>query len=69
MPALEAFLLYRNIDVSSFKEVVKRWYSADKLPPRKKNAHLALDDIMESIEELRHYRDHLFIPSDLPGAE
>jgi oligoribonuclease len=65
MPELDAFFHYRNVDVSSIKEVVKRWYSNDYLPPRKKNAHLALDDVLESIEELRYYRDNIFVPSDL----
>ena len=60
MPALEAYLNYRIVDVSSIKELVKRWYP--KLPPhRKRRSHLALDDIHESIEELRYYRDHIFV--------
>ena len=59
MPRLEAFLHYRNIDVSSIKELVKRWYPA--LPPyQKQKTHLALNDIKESINELRYYRDHVF---------
>jgi len=61
MPQLEAWLHYRNIDVSSLKEVVKRWYpNAGKLP-RKKGSHRALQDIRESIEELRYYRKHFFV--------
>ncbi|MDX8410493.1 MAG: oligoribonuclease [Mariprofundaceae bacterium] len=61
MPQLEAWLHYRNIDVSSLKEVVKRWYpNAGKLP-RKKGSHRALHDIRESIEELRYYRKHFFV--------
>lgn len=67
MPSLEAFVHYRNVDVSSIKELVKRWYSNDYLPPRKKTAHLAMDDVLESIDELKFYRDHIFIPSDLPS--
>ena len=65
MPTLEGTLHYRNVDVSSIKELVKRWYSDDMLPPRKKNSHLALDDIIESIEELRYYKESIFVPSDL----
>ena len=61
MPHLEAFLHYRNIDVSSIKELARRWYPS--LPPfRKRKTHLALDDIKESIEELKHYRLELFRP-------
>lgn len=61
MPALEAFFHYRNIDVSSVKELVKRWYP-DLLPFEKKKKHLALDDIKESIQELKYYRHHAFSP-------
>jgi len=61
MPALEGYLHYRNIDVSTVKELVQRWYPAGPKPPEKKHAHLALDDIRESIEELRFYREHYFV--------
>ncbi len=61
MPELEEYLHYRNVDVSSIKELVKRWYSKSKLPPKKKTAHLALDDILESIEELKYYKEHIFV--------
>ena len=61
MPALHDYMHYRNIDVSSIKELVKRWYP-DTLPPRKNASHLALDDVYESIEELRFYREHIFRP-------
>ncbi|WP_341902507.1 oligoribonuclease [Polaromonas sp. YR568] len=58
MPRLEAFLHYRNIDVSTFKELAKRWrpevYSAFK----KRQSHTALADVHESIDELEHYREH-----------
>jgi oligoribonuclease len=57
MPKLEAYLHYRNIDVSSFKEVIRRWYPKGPELPRKKESHRALDDIRESINELRFYRD------------
>lgn len=60
MPTLEAFLHYRNIDVSTVKELVRRWYPKGPKPPEKKHAHLALDDIRESIEELRFYRGKFF---------
>lgn len=60
MPRLEAYLHYRNIDVSTVKELVRRWYPKGPQPPEKKHAHLALDDIRESIEELRFYRKHFF---------
>jgi oligoribonuclease len=59
MPDLEAFLHYRNIDISSIKELAKRWYPA--IPSfQKKKAHLALDDIIESINELKFYRKTIF---------
>ena len=59
MPRLEAFLHYRIIDVSSIKELVKRWYP--QLPAfEKRKSHLALDDIKESIEELKYYRQQVF---------
>ena len=61
MPELEDYLHYRNVDVSSIKELVKRWYPKSKLPPKKKTAHLALDDIIESIEELKYYKEHIFV--------
>lgn len=61
MPALHAFLHYRNIDVSTVKELVRRWYPA--LPAYKKQkAHLALMDIKESIAELKYYRNKVFVP-------
>jgi oligoribonuclease len=61
MPKLEAFFHYRNIDVSSIKELVKRWYPS--VPTyKKKKAHLALSDINESINELKYYREKVFLP-------
>jgi len=61
MPELEAFLHYRNVDVSSIKELVQRWYPS--LPAyEKKKEHLALDDIRESVNELRYYREKVFLP-------
>ena len=61
MPKLDAYLHYRNIDVSTVKELVRRWYPTGPPPPEKKHAHLALDDIRESIDELRFYRQHYFV--------
>ena len=55
MPGLHDYLHYRNYDVSSVKEMVRRWYGEDLLP-EKKGAHRALDDIVESIDELKYYR-------------
>lgn len=59
MPELEAFLHYRNVDVSTIKELSLRWYPRLPPPPKRK-AHRALDDILESIEELRFYRESIF---------
>jgi len=61
MPTLEAYLHYRNVDVSTVKELVRRWrpHLLDEAP-EKSDRHRALDDITESIEELRFYREALF---------
>jgi oligoribonuclease len=58
MPKLEAYFHYRNIDVSTLKELVARWAPAVKDGFNKESKHQALDDIIESIEELRYYREH-----------
>ncbi|MSP28398.1 MAG: oligoribonuclease [Methylococcales bacterium] len=58
MPALEAYFHYRNIDVSTLKELAARWAPALKDGFKKETKHQALDDIIESIEELRYYREH-----------
>ena len=58
MPELEAFFHYRNLDVSSLKELVTRWKPEAMEGFFKKAAHLALDDVLESIDELKHYREH-----------
>ena len=64
LPAVDDFLHYRSIDVSSIKELCRRWYpSAYAAAPAKAETHRALDDIRESIAELRHYRSTIFIPS------
>lgn len=60
MPQLEAFFHYRNLDVSTLKELARRWVPELVKGVQKKGVHLALDDIRESIEELRYYREHLF---------
>jgi len=60
MPELEAFFHYRNLDVSSVKELARRWRPDVLSSLRKKGSHLALDDIRDSIAELRHYREHFF---------
>lgn len=60
MPDLESFFHYRNLDVSSVKELVSRWSPALLEGLRKDGSHLALDDIRDSITELRYYREHAF---------
>jgi oligoribonuclease len=63
MPELESYFHYRNVDVSTIKELARRWYpGAVAALPEKDSAHRALDDIRESINELVHYRDTLFQP-------
>jgi oligoribonuclease len=59
MPKLMEHLHYRVVDVSTIKELVKRWYTNDFSAPPKKMSHRALDDIMESIEELKYYRKEI----------
>jgi oligoribonuclease len=58
MPQLEAWFHYRNLDVSTLKELAARWKPGLVNGLQKKNTHKALDDIRESIEELRYYREH-----------
>jgi len=60
MPQLEDWLHYRNLDVSTIKEIARRWKPAIIEGFQKKNTHKALDDIRESIEELRYFRQHFF---------
>lgn len=66
MPKLEAFFHYRNLDVSTVKELARRWYPELMGNFSKHSSHLALDDIRDSIAELRYYRQYFF---RLPGAE
>ena len=61
MPELEAWFHYRNLDVSSIKELVCRWKPELVNGFVKKNTHKALDDIRESIEELKYYREHFLV--------
>ena len=68
MPALEAHFHYRNLDVSTLKELCRRWQPALMKGFEKKGAHTALADILESIDELRYYRKHL-MPGTLPDTE
>ena len=70
MPHLESFLHYRNVDVSSIKELARRWYPrAYFKAPAKRGNHRALADIQESIEELRYYREAVFVPAPGPDTE
>ncbi len=62
MPALERFFHYRNLDVSTLKELARRWAPEVLGSFVKSGTHLALDDIRESVRELRHYRQHLIAP-------
>jgi oligoribonuclease len=59
MPKLEDFLHYRNLDVSTLKELAKRWRPEAYTSFKKKQLHTALADVHESIDELEHYREHL----------
>ncbi|WP_286271104.1 oligoribonuclease [Thalassotalea hakodatensis] len=60
MPHFEQYFHYRNLDVSTIKELARRWKPEVLAKVEKKGVHLALDDIRESIEELKVYREHLF---------
>lgn len=65
LPAIEDYLHYRSVDVSSVKELARRWNSGIlKGSPDKRLSHRALDDIRESVAELRHYRDTFFVRPD-----
>lgn len=61
MPKLEAFFHYRNLDVSTLKELAARWYPKALEGFSKKSSHLAMDDILDSINELKQYRASLFV--------
>jgi oligoribonuclease len=69
MPELDAFLHYRMVDVSSVKELARRWYPrAYFASPIKQGGHRALADIRESIQELRYYREAIFVPPPGPDS-
>lgn len=71
LPEVENFLHYRSIDVSTVKELARRWnHDVFRQAPKKAKGHRALDDIRESLEELRHYRDSFFaIPKEAGPKE
>ncbi len=70
MPELEAHVHYRNVDVSSIKELARRWYPRTFFnAPAKNGNHRALADIMESIEELAYYREAVMVPEPGPTAD
>jgi oligoribonuclease len=70
MPTLDNYLHYRMVDVSSVKELARRWYPrAYYASPGKRGGHRALADIRESVEELRYYREAIFVPQPGPTSE
>lgn len=70
MPELEAYVHYRNVDVSSLKELARRWFPRVLYQaPAKQGNHRALADIQESIEELRYYREAMFVPAPGPTSD
>ena len=70
LPEIENYLHYRSIDVSSVKELVRRWYPQVKADlPHKNGSHRALDDIRASINELQFYRERVFVPMPAPASD
>jgi len=69
MPELSDYLHYRNIDVTSVKELIRRWYPDGPKPPRKSDSHLASIDIRESLDELIFYRKHYFISEHISSIK
>jgi oligoribonuclease len=70
MPTFERHVHYRSVDVSSIKELVRRWYPRVYYQaPAKSGNHRALADVQESIEELRYYREAVFVPRPGPDSE
>ncbi|MFO7642084.1 MAG: oligoribonuclease, partial [Candidatus Competibacteraceae bacterium] len=67
MPELEDYFHYRNLDVSTLKELGRRWYPERIKGFNKSSTHLALQDIRDSINELRFYRERLFVPLETAG--
>jgi oligoribonuclease len=69
MPELDAYLHYRMVDVSSIKELARRWYPRSYFAsPAKHGGHRALADIQESVQELRYYREAVFVPQPGPDS-
>ena len=69
LPDIENYLHYRSVDVSTIKELVKRWYpGTDNVRPFKLGNHRALGDIQESVNELRFYREKVFVPGATPAS-
>jgi oligoribonuclease len=68
MPALERFFHYRNLDVSTLKELAQRWAPHIAAAFHKNGSHLAQDDVRESIRELEYYREHLLRPLGTPAG-
>ena len=65
LPEVEDWLHYRNVDVSTIKELSQRWYPKQYAArPSKKGSHRAMDDLIESIEELKYYRGAVFLPPE-----
>ena len=70
LPEIETFLHYRSIDVSTLKELARRWNpSIVAAAPAKAGGHRAMDDIKESLKELRYYREDLLIPAENPTKD
>ena len=70
MPTLDSFLHYRMVDVSSVKELARRWYPRVYFnSPKKAGGHRALADILESVNELKYYRSTVFVPQPGPTSE
>ncbi len=68
LPSVEEYLHYRSVDVSTVKELARRWYpSAYSHAPKKAGGHRALDDIRESVAELKYYREAIFQPPPRPS--
>ena len=68
MPALEAHFHYRNLDVSTIKELARRWAPLVLAGVSKESAHTALSDVRDSIAELRHYRQHMGTLAGMPAG-
>lgn len=67
-PAVHGYLHYRMVDVSTIKELARRWYGPEALAPKETSAHTALSDTRASIKELEHYRKVLFRAADALGS-